>query len=584
MTNRADTSQRHLVVLDEMTLFPILRLCLFGTGAVYLFRITPILPPFGRLLTLIAALLTRSGRLRELASICENGDTLISRVRLFGSLGWYRVVEPVFHRTIGLDRLAADPHDVVFPFKKQTANYIATIFDIFYFARLAEEAGVPLTSVVMGDRAITATLDCLEIQTPPFKLIGGGRWLNVVAAFGVGLIAVVHVLARTRWRLPKVQPGFLLVDAADWVQTLTPIRWVLGDDLQGKVSMLARSDDWGRRMAERYAPLPMLMPSDGVYGVRQALSQVAMILCQEWWILTRLGHLYPTHFILAAKVPLARAVTDGFLTKHPHRIVWSHDEYNVEHVVRTEVCRRHGILSVGRINGVPVFGVDYVFRNIDYDIAYVISASVMTAFNGDSWRSRCRIIGVGTMAVSLADLEHARQRQSKDILCFAKAWSDGPVIPQILLEIARAFPDRKVTLSVKRSSKRFGGYDAYEEILAGAAPNLTISDELSFDLILRHGYCICTESSILVEAMQLNCKTLFLDVYPGEVTNLYRAYPDIRIRTAEEAIAKVRAIEDHSWDYPWKELEILTGPLDRDPAQIIRDSWAPVVDENEGVA
>ncbi len=574
--NERDNFRRgdYLVVIDELTIWRAIRLARNG-HAVYHFRTEPVFSICAPLLNRLIRQMKVRGLIRDAATIVPDASIMMSRMRLFGSLGWYGKVEKRFFSDVGLDSPPGDPFDMVFPLKKQTANYIADHFDALFFVHQLRASGAAVPTLVFGNPAAQGLVAAAtgDDHAYPVETVGGGRWLNPLIALVMLMATTAYILRRTTpWARDKIH-RFVGVDGTDNVRrTLRPIESVLCTDISNSVLVVFRNRDYQRRLTAAYSPLPVVCEKDGVFGIRQAAAAIWASLRQclhlrSWF------HLYPVHFMMAAKIVHLRNIYDGFLNRHHFNVFMSYDEYNADHILRTEALRRRGIRSVAQINGVNVFKVDYAFRYIDYDAAYAISAEPMVQFNAATWRRPESVKGFGTMGLSREELLRVPAPRPPDILCFAKPWFDGPLLPRMMVEVAKAFPDRRVTIAAKQSSKRFGGYEEYEEIVRGGPPNLALSDEKSFQLILRHRYCLCSESSILAEAMELRCVSFFLDIHDPRHILIYRDYKSVCVRSASDIVDRIKSIERGSWGYPWNELGPLIKLSDDSVYDLVRQDW-----------
>jgi hypothetical protein len=545
------SSSSYLAVINELTLWAAIKRARAG-HRVYHFRTDPIFNELATPLARLVAWAKRRGWLEDAEDLAPDAEIMLGRVRLFGSLGWYVKVEPVVFAEMGLDRPTPDPYDLLFAMKKQTANYIADHFDVVYFAHQLREAGQVAPRLLLGDpigaglvEAVTGSKETISVET-----VGGGRWLNPLIALGVGTACLIHILRRIVRTVPVKVRRYLAVDGTDNVErTLSPVRSVLGQNIRNQVLVVFRSRQWFQQMSKAFVPLPVVRGNDGAFTVGQAWVAAVRVM-KEMVYDRRWLHLYPASFVRLAKISFMRVVFDGFFNKYDCDVFFSFDEYNVDHILRTEAMWKRGIRSVCRINGVNVFKVDYAFRYIDFDSGYVISENPMRKYNGDTWRNKDAIKGFGTFGLDRAGLRRVEEPRPNDILCFAKPWFDGSQLARMMVDLGRVFPDRRVTIAAKRSSKRFGGYGEYEEIVADGPDNVVLSDENSFELILRHRYCLCSESSILAEAMELRCNTFFLNMHDDRHVLLYRDYPQICVSGVAEIVEKIQAIEAGRWLYP----------------------------------
>ena len=205
------------------------------------------------------------------------------------------------------------------------------------------------------------------------------------------------------------------------------------------------------------------------------------------------------------------------------------------------------------MNGINVFAWDVAYRYIDYDITYVYAPGPFLKYNADNWRHPDGVRQIGAFKMPREDVrDMVRQGKSRDVVCFAKNYCDGPEFFRQLYRLGRALPDRTIHVSLKKTAIRLGGHDEFVAAMDDTPPNVKMTDDGSFDLIRRCAYVLSGESSIVAEAINLGSITFFLDTYPEKEIYIYRDYHDLAHRDGEEIARRIRGIEDGTWIYPVK--------------------------------
>ena len=128
------------------------------------------------------------------------------------------------------------------------------------------------------------------------------------------------------------------------------------------------------------------------------------------------------------------------------------------------------------------------------------------------------------------------------------------------IKLARAFPEETVHVKLKASKAyldrliRPGCFEEFNARFADAPSNLSIVEGSSLDYILRAKYVISTFSTTLIEGILLGRRVYFLDFYDPRAQIFFRDFPEISLRSAEDAVATLRQIEVGEQDYPWNAL------------------------------
>ena len=309
MTEPADfVRSGYLVIIDEFTLWRALRHAWAGRR-VYHFRTDAVLPISGKMLDWLVARLKAWGWLRDIAELAPEAESMARRARMFGSRGWYRHVEPVFFAEAGLSAPGPDPFDIVFPLKKQTTNYIADHLDALYFAQQLHESGASVPALLFGNPAAGGLVRAAVGESLfATETTGGGRCLNPIIGMLFLAASLVYIAARSRWRPANKTYRYLGSDGTDPVSwSMQPIRSVLGSAIDSQVMIVFRNHQMFEQLAGAYAPLPAVRSTDGVFGPRAAWRAIVrsvkqMVALRRWF------HLYPDHFVKAAKIVYLRNV------------------------------------------------------------------------------------------------------------------------------------------------------------------------------------------------------------------------------------------------------------------------------------
>jgi hypothetical protein len=198
----------------------------------------------------------------------------------------------------------------------------------------------------------------------------------------------------------------------------------------------------------------------------------------------------------------------------------------------------------------------------------VLSPGPFLKYNADNWRRPEGVRHIGAITLSREEIrDMVRTGKGSDIVCFAKPYCDGEEFLEGVYDIARAFPDRRIHVSVKPTSVRLGGHQAFEAKLAERPPNVVASREKSFSLIKRCRYVVSGESSIISESIHLGSVTFFLDTYAGQPHYVYREYPGLTYSSGRDIADVIKKLECGETRYVaerYSDLADLSGVLSFD--------------------
>lgn len=577
------TEMRHIILLNEFSLFRVVGLRARNRRP-FLLGINPIFPPSHGILQRIARRLLRAGWLRDIESLDPHAADFQARMPLFPCKGWYARSEGIFVGQAGLATKLRPDSSFDRAVCKQAVNFGAEQLQVMQFIHEMTRKSPHLQMTLLGcpplmekvHKVLREPSDRTEFvpSRPPRRLINAALTLMAVAR------AVGHVIRYTEIRPAPRRKILLAIDAIDNLDRLVPAVNDILDDVGRQGLYVFRNRQSFEALKEGLQPYPLSPYPDGQFGPRECLSAGLRALTGAAQLYIRFSALNPRLFLQVVKLCAVRASFEGLLNKYDIANFLARDEYNAEHIIRSQELRRRGAVSMGLVNGVNVFGVDSVFRYCDHDITYVFSPGPFLRHNGDNWRQPLDVRQIGALGLTRAEIrEMTQQEKPRDIVCFAKTYCDGEYFLDQAFKIGRTFPERNVFISLKKSATRLGGGPTFFDYMKNAPPNVTLVDAPSFQLIKRCRYVLSGESSIISEAINLGSFAFFLDTYPADEIYIYRDYPNLSYSDGNDIARRIEAIENGSWRYPREEfadLADLSGWLSFDV--IRRDIGLPPID------
>jgi hypothetical protein len=264
------------------------------------------------------------------------------------------------------------------------------------------------------------------------------------------------------------------------------------------------------------------------------------------------------------KLPYHRVVYRALFQRYSFARIFGRDDYDSQHIIRTDELRRAGGRSIGINHGLPMPG-NYigVWRYLDFDLYYVFGMDIYRRFLKSTWSRRMKVKSVGSFGMNQAQLDRLDKPRPEDIVIFINTMPGYEKIYGWAFDVARHFSDRTVYLKHKRSNngKLYAGHSF---VFGGDVPgNLVESSESSYDLMLLCRYALSTpNSTIAVESIQFGLATFVWEARDHLATSYYRDFPGLCVETAEELIDRIEAIEDGSAPYRrerFKDMTCLTG-------------------------
>ena len=395
--------------------------------------------------------------------------------------------------------------------------------------------------------------------------------LNLFRFAAVTAYSALWITSRVRFFPPPPESIFL---GSDFVGgTHDRILWDEIADADHQVLVVTRNKAMAEQFGGMLAGHRHCNVTDGWFSPLAAAKAFWEMLT-DGFRLFRLGYALPGDFYhRLAALPHRRAVIQALFNRFRFQYFWGRDDYNTDHIIRSQELRKTGGVSLGIMHGIPsICKVAHQFRHIDYDIYYMLGQEQYDNFYCHTWPSGTRVKAIGSFGASRAELERLKEPRPKNIACFLSPSFHQVKVMEAVEALARAFPDRKVFINVKSPKYITGAFaDALEDLIGRGPGNLVIDDRRSYELLFQCRYVVNESSTLTAEAIQFGLYGFALDLDDRVKSHYYRRFPDICLNSGEEAAERIRDIEAGRWDYPRHLLGSLIEMSGRVPWDVIRE-------------
>ncbi|NQV57950.1 MAG: hypothetical protein HQ503_18965 [Rhodospirillales bacterium] len=303
-------------------------------------------------------------------------------------------------------------------------------------------------------------------------------------------------------------------------------------------------------------------------GVATALLVLKDIFRLFWYC-----HQLPADlFFAVVKLPFNRILFRTLFQRHPVNYFLSRDDYNSEHIIRTDELRRSGATSLGLAHGLPIPGIiDTRTRYVDFDTYFVFGDYPYDQHYREKWPAKMQYRAVGSFGMTREQLGRLSEPRSRDIIFFISRLLGERELFGEAVKLARAFPDRKIIIKEKYSA-RSEYHLNLTSIIDNPPENIKFYSGNSYPLMLECRYAVSNDtSSVAAEAIQYGLITYVWDTYPPDLPSYYREFPELCVRRAEEVIEKIRAIESGEAEYPRERFDKLIDLSGKVIYDVIRD-------------
>ena len=381
-------STKHLVILDELSLLRVFWL-IAGGKDVYLLDTKSLLFFMKIPLNLLTRWLVASRQVQDLKAIApelKHIDTIRAVEEADTS---YQESEPILLSQLRLPEMGEENPDYDFAARKTAINqanyHLGTVRFIKAVLALAPDTSF---SVVGGNPILESLFPTIIPENRNTKFVHSTRGWKLFNIFLSGVL-ILYVLAKAigKFRLrPKArQSVFFAVDVSGDHQRMMPEINDILDDPKADVLFVFRNKSAVKYFGESLSGYQCCPFGDGQLSTLETLRVIGKGISDSILIYRRFGHAHPSLFFDIAKLNSVRIANQALFNKYDIKYFWARDQYNPEHIIRSQELRKRGGTSVGFITGFNVFPKLMTYSFIDYDITHVLAIGPILKYNRDTW-------------------------------------------------------------------------------------------------------------------------------------------------------------------------------------------------------
>ena len=538
------------VFLNEITLLRVLFLVV-QKRPFYLLGCNPVFPAFKGQLERIARWLYRSGRAGD---AIEEHLSHLNPFRVYDRRFFFheafKRIEPWQDDYYDLSTSNGLPEPYGYAYKLVVTNYnFRRLFEIYSLKGLADEFdggeyqvfGAPLDTLEMCD-AYFNDVYAAKIHRPisPPRLI-----INSVISLFLCLWVSAWLFSRARLKVVSKSYFFAADNLGDYRDM------ILYDQMRegGPVLIVHRTELPEERLNYDEAAFDATTLSRGRVPIKKLWSCLALSIVDAWQIWRKCSHLIPSLYYPLGTMALKRLKYRLFFQTYRPKYFWGRDDYNVEHILRRDELSRIDGVSLGISHAVITnfCALIPMWRYISFDKYYTFGVPLCQPYL-DRWPSDMELRSAGMFGISREDMLED-WTSGKGILIASRVAWDEPELKRFVQIVADAFPDTMVSLQFKPGYLTDDQIQEHFEEWRGGRQNVIFRTEPIYDLIRETKYFISDVSTVLGEAMQLGVITFFADVIDMEYS-VYREFPGLSIKTAEDMVSNIRSLETGEKIYP----------------------------------
>ncbi|NQV83554.1 MAG: hypothetical protein HQ494_07005 [Rhodospirillales bacterium] len=419
-------------------------------------------------------------------------------------------------------------------------------------------------------------------ENPPGKIIPRLKidpLLNVLLCLAACLKTFLFALRRTRLSLPFQKPFHI---GTDFVAGNKNHFWEEVARTPEDILLVFRNKHDQQTAEKQLSGWHTCLYSGGLFSLRDFFPAVGEMV-SDYFRLLRQAWAMPTDLFRGlVALPYHRTAFRALCNRYRFKYFWARDDYNPEHTMRTRELRRIGAVSMGAFHGIPSLW-SYTFQNtyLDFDVYYIFGWDQYTRYYRRTWPQHMEVRTLGSSGMTRDDFKRLGEQKGNDIACFISPCFHNQSIFDAVVDIATAFPDRKIYINVKVGRYLDGAFaNGLNHFLDTGPKNIFRHEGIAYDLFFKCQFVLTEGSTLAAEGIQFGCYSIAMDLSPKHKVFSYRYFPGLCVTSSKQAIDRIRALDEGREEYrrdDFAELIELNGKV---PWEVIREDMGILVDQN----
>ncbi len=388
------------------------------------------------------------------------------------------------------------------------------------------------------------------------------RLINVLLCGFALVFSIIRLCLRTRFKVTKVQSNLavdLLDDPRERHFLPELFKNISRDRNFGPILCVQRVPSAKSSGIVDYGNCIFTDLGGGAFSLWQSPGVLSFLVRDIIGLYLKFGSLSPRHFYHIAVLPDKKMRIRALLNKFPVTIFLGRDEYNPDHILRGQELGRIGSHSFGLSNTFVNTWTSVApnVRYVSYDKYFVYSHRHLSK-QETYWDSNMKIFSTGCYGIPKSQLESLSTKTGDDILVSVRIAFSAPEIIRMVRQLSKAFPKKTILLRFVEDFIESRALEELEDACMQGLSNITVSREETYSLFPRCRYFVSDVSTIIAEAIQAKKMVFFADVLEMSFS-VYRLFPGLSVRSAEELVDRVSQLETGKAFYPHNEYINMLG-------------------------
>ncbi|MEE2698268.1 MAG: hypothetical protein VX923_01065 [Pseudomonadota bacterium] len=575
-----------IINVNEFTVFHLLIMATLGRKP-YILGIDPVIPATRSGLQLISNWIVKIGRANCIIDLCpelKNEWDYPTRVNFYDI---YSEIEDWQDRHYRFSEVESLVSNYARAYKIIVCKHVSNK----RLSVLLIKKAVTKNSVLIYGLASDA-VEMLEVYCSksfvPFIKAMRAPWIlvNFMITIIFQVAAISWVLSRTRFKTPQKHKFFF---AADYLEDIRDVNIYQNMLDGGPVLLVRRFPEADTNKFEGLESFAACNQKDGLFGLLETFETIGFILRDSFQLFCHFYKLSSSLYYHIGALPFRRAVLRGFFNRYRPKYFWGRDDYNVEHTLRRDELNRVGGKSFGINHGTIVECLILgEFRYINFDHYYVFGRGIYCPEMQKRWDKDMKVIPVGSFGATREDYKLRFAPRPPNILFCVGFFVVLEECIKLVRAVAEEFSERRILLQLKPFFVHTKSGQEFVAACKKDISNIEFIDLPPSQLFSQVQYLFSDPSSTVQEAIQFGLKSFCIDLLPHQKTGIFREFPDLCVFSSEQAIYRIKSIEEGKWHYPldkYSDLVDLSGKVFIDKVRedvglLAKESAIPLIQKN----
>ena len=317
----------------------------------------------------------------------------------------------------------------------------------------------------------------------------------------------------------------------------------------------------------------VVFDNDGSFSFVSGILTCVNSLRDSIILLIKFANLPPDYYRQICFLPYKRAKYKAFFNKYKCKTFWGRDDYNYQHIIRSQEIRKIGGRSLACNHGIQsISTIAFQLRYLDFDMYFMHGLDQYYNVYIKYWPTWMKVKGVGSIFSNPEQQELIKQTDAKDVAIIIAPSFHQDLIFDAILTLASTFSDLTFWIVTKAKHRHEGDFgNKYQDLVHSGFSNVKESIQDVYNLIPKCKYVFSESSTLLAEAVYFDRIALCYDPDSAFKFLYYRKFPEMLFSDVDELIARINSTRYLPVYYNDPNLDLMTFKGNRHPWSIIKE-------------